>query len=61
MAASGVPLPSMLMRFVVSFDNAEGDVGLRSFALSFLLADGPMSILISTCSLSDCIVDAQVR
>jgi hypothetical protein len=44
MAASDDLLPSTLLRLYVSFDGAEGDVGLRSFAASFLLVNGAMPI-----------------
>jgi hypothetical protein len=51
MAASDGCLPSALLRFVVSFDRA-GEVGLRSFAASFLLLSGPMggSVRVSMCA-----------
>jgi hypothetical protein len=51
MAASDGCLPSALLRFVVSFDRA-GDVGLRSFAASFLLLSGPMGgrVRVSMCT-----------
>lgn len=40
-AASEGLLPSVLLRLWVSFDCAEGEAGLRSFAPSFLLVNGP--------------------
>jgi hypothetical protein len=49
MAASEGLLPSVLRRLWVSFDNADGDVGLRSFATSFLLLNGPIGFVISMC------------
>jgi hypothetical protein len=56
MAASDGLLPSVLPRFVVSFDMADGDVGLRSFAASFLLFRDAMGVTISMCGSSDCVV-----
>jgi hypothetical protein len=47
MTASDGRLPSALPRFVVSFDSADGDVGLRSFAASFLLLSGPIGAKVS--------------
>lgn len=58
MAASDGLLPSVLPRFVVPFDSADGDVGLRSFAASLLVFSGPMGITISMCGSSDCIVES---
>lgn len=59
MAASDGLRPSVLARFVVSFDMADGDVGLRSFAASFLLLSGPMVVVISICGDPDCILSAE--
>jgi len=43
-------MPSVLPRCVVSFDIAGGEVGLRSFAASFLLLKEPMGVTtISMC------------
>jgi hypothetical protein len=44
MAASDDLLSSTLLRLYVSFDGADGDVGLRSFAASFLLVNGAMPV-----------------
>lgn len=41
-AASGVPLASMLIRFGVSVDCADGDAGLRILETSLLFDNGPM-------------------
>lgn len=57
MAASDGLRPSVLARFAVSFDIADGDVGLRSFAASFLLLSGPIVVvIISICGGPDCTV-----
>jgi hypothetical protein len=57
MAASEGLLPSVLPRCVVSFDTADGEVGLRSFAVSFLLLKEPMGVTtISMCGASGCVV-----
>jgi hypothetical protein len=58
MAASDGLLPSPLPRVVVSLDTADGDVGLRSFAASFLLLNGPVDVKMSICASSDCVVDS---
>jgi hypothetical protein len=55
MAASDGRLPSMLPP---SFDNADGEAGLRNFAASFLLLSGPIGATISIGASSDCIVKA---
>lgn len=57
MTASDGLRPSVLARFVVSFDITDGDVGLRSFAASFLLLSGPMVVIISICGDPDCIFE----
>jgi hypothetical protein len=56
MAASDGRLPSVLPRFVVPFDSAEGDVGLRSFAASLMGLRDPVGVTISMCGSSDCVV-----
>jgi hypothetical protein len=61
MAASDCLLPSILPRFCVSVDSADGDVGLRSFAASFLLVNGPIDFAISMCGSSDCVVRGSAR
>lgn len=58
MAASEGLLPSALPRIVASLDTADGEVGLRSFAASFLLLNGPVGVKMSICASSDCIVDS---
>jgi hypothetical protein len=47
MAASEGLLPSVLRRIKVSLDSADGDVGLRSFAASFFVLNGPVGFDIS--------------
>ena len=58
MAASDGLLPSALPRIVASLDTADGDVGLRSFAASFLLINGPVGDKMSICASSDRVVDS---